>query len=642
MLDFIVYLLYRAGSAITSALPLPLLFVLGQFLGFCAWLILPGYRRLARRNVSIAFGNEKSPRQLRRLVRRHFQRLGANLLCSVKVTSMPLEKMATQIETENLDAIHQELRAGHPVVLILSHLANWELFAHILPKFIGYVRNSTIYQRLGNRFIDEHVRRVRGRAGVAMIDRRERFENAIKLLRSAGTIGILSDQHAGDHGLWAPFFGRLASTSPLPALLAKRTGAALIGVAIYTAGRARWRIVVSPAFDPKAGSVESLTVKINELIASQIRRAPEDWFWVHNRWKTPKPDFLLARYRRGVHLPSNISAQDLKPFRILIRSSNWLGDAVMSVPAVRAIKAGRPDAHITVAVPSKIASMWKLIPEVSEIVPLANKSLLATVRSIRRQSRFDVVILFPNSLRAALETWLTGIPRRVGYHGHFRRWLLNQIICQRETPGLIEHQADRYLRVARELGASVQDNWREALPRVRDISDGTRTVPSGNERVKLALSPGAEYGSAKRWLPHRFAEVAAAVVAKLSVQWILLGTATDMAVGETIAKTLGDSCVNRIGQTTLEQLIDELRECRLLLTNDTGTMHLASLLGVPTVAIFGSTEPRLTKPLGGRQIIVRHQVECSPCFLRECPIDFRCMKAVRVEEAINAVLSILQ
>jgi lipopolysaccharide heptosyltransferase II len=160
--------------------------------------------------------------------------------------------------------------------------------------------------------------------------------------------------------------------------------------------------------------------------------------------------------------------------------------------------------------------------------------------------------------------------------------------------------------------------------------------------MKLALSPGAEYGPAKRWLPHRFAEVAAAVVAKLSVQWILLGTATDMAVGETIAKTLGDSCVNRIGQTTLEQLIDELRECRLLLTNDTGTMHLASLLGVPTVAIFGSTEPRLTKPLGGRQIIVRHQVECSPCFLRECPIDFRCMKAVRVEEAINAVLSILQ
>jgi len=642
MLDFIVYLLYRAGSAITSALPLPLLFVLGQFLGFCAWLILPGYRRLARRNVSIAFGNEKSPRQLRRLVRRHFQQLGANLLCSVKLTSMPLEKMAAQVEVENLDAVHRELRAGHPVVLILSHLANWELFAHILPKFIGYVRNSTIYQKLGNRFIDEHVRRVRGRAGVEMFDRREGFEKAIKLLRDGGAIGILSDQHAGDHGLWVPFFGRLASTSPLPALLAKRTGAALVGVAIYTDGRAHWRIIVSPALDGKAGSVESLTAKINELIASQIRRTPEDWFWVHNRWKTPKPNFLLARYKRGVHLPSDIPPQDLKPFRILIRSSNWLGDAVMSVPAVRAIKAGRPDAHVTVAVPSKIAAMWKLVPEVSEIIPLPNRSLVATVRSIRHQPRFDVVILFPNSLRTAVETWLSEIPRRVGYRGHFRSWLLNQIIYEREKTGPIEHQADRYLRVARELGAIVQDSWRKALPRVPDIADGAGTVPRADEPVKLGLSPGAEYGSAKRWLPQRFAEVAAAVVAELSVQWILLGTAKDIAIGETIAKTLGHSCVNRIGQTTLEQLIDELRECRLLLTNDTGTMHLASLLGVPTVAIFGSTEPRLTGPLGDRHIIVRHQVECSPCFLRECPIDFRCMKAVSIDEAINAVLSILQ
>ena len=642
MLDFIVYLLYRSGSAIASALPLPVLFVFGEFLGFCAWIVSGKYRRLAQRNVAIAFGNEKSPRELGCLVRSHFQRLGANLLCSIKLTAMPMEKMATRIEAQNLDFIHRELRAGRPVVLILSHLATWELFAHILPKYIGYVRNSTIYQRLGNRFIDEHVRRVRGRAGVEMFDRKEGFDKAIKLLRDGGAIGILSDQHAGDHGVWVPFFGRLASTSPLPALLAKRTGAALIGVAIYTDGRARWRIAISPALENKEESVGSLSAKINQVIEQQIRRAPEDWFWVHNRWKTPRPNFLLARYKRGIYLPFGVSAQNLKPFRILIRSSNWLGDAVMSVPAVRAIKAGRPDAHITVAAASKIVSMWKLIPEVSEIVPLPNKSLLATVRSIRRQSHFDVAILFPNSLRTALETWLSEIPRRVGYRGHFRSWLLNQIIYERERPGPIEHHVDRYLRVARELGVSVQDNWREAPHRVPIISDGTRALPPADERMKLALSPGAEYGPAKRWLPHRFAEVATAVGAQLSAQWILFGTATDMAVGETIAKTLGDSCVNRIGQTTLEQLIDELRECRLLLTNDTGTMHLASLLGVPTVAIFGSTEPRLTGPLGNRQIIVRHQVECSPCFLRKCPIDFRCMKEVSVEEAINAVLSILQ
>ena len=192
-----------------------------------------------------------------------------------------------------------------------------------------------------------------------MFDRKEGFQKAIELLRGGGAIGILSDQHAGDQGLWAPFFDKLASTTSLPALLAKRTGAALIGIAVYTSGAARWRMVVTEPLETSGESVESLTAKANEMMAQQIRRAPEDWFWVHNRWKTPRPNFLLARYKRGVYLPSNIAAKNLKPFRILIRASNWLGDSVISTPAVRAIKKGRPDAHITIAAPSNVASIWK-------------------------------------------------------------------------------------------------------------------------------------------------------------------------------------------------------------------------------------------------------------------------------------------
>ena len=642
MLDFSIYLFYRAGTVLLTALPLRALFALGNVSGFCAWILLGKYRRLALRNISIAFGNEKSTRELRRLVRRHFQRLGANLLCSVKLSLMPSEEMEKCVAIENLDIVHRHLRAGRPVVFILSHLGTWELFAQMFPRLTGYVRNSTIYQKLGNRFIDEHVRKLRSRTGLEMFDRSEGFQKPIELLRSIGTVGILSDQHAGDQGLWVPFFGRLASTSPLPALLAKRTDGVFIPMALYTNGTARWRLLVEPALETKHESVESLTGKANEIIAEQIRRAPEDWFWVHNRWKTPRPNFLLTRYKRGVYLPSNVSAQDLQPFRILIRAGNWLGDAAMSVPAVRAIKAGRPDAHITIAAPAKIASMWKLVAEVDEIVSLPNKSLLATVRSIRRQSRFDVAILFPNSLRAALEIWLSGISRRVGYSGHFRSWLLNQIVPDRGIPGPIEHQADGYLRMARELGASVADKERQ-FSTAGAIENRLSLISAATETgLKIGLCPGAEYGLAKRWLPERFAEVATAVTAQSSVQWILFGTSKDVTIGEQISNALGDSCVNRIGQTTLDQLIDELRECRLLLTNDTGTMHLASLLGVPVVAIFGSTEPRLTGPLGTGDSILRHQVECSPCFLRECPIDFRCMKAVSVQEVVVAVLSILQ
>src|SRR6266571_1893971 len=632
MLEYFVYLIYRTGFALIGLLPLRVSFALGNGLGFCAWLVLGKYRRLGFHNIDIAFGTEKSPREMHRLVRRHFQRLGANLLSGLKLASMPLDKARANVRIENADAAHRELRNGRPVVFILSHIGNWELQAQMFPAAIGYVRNSTIYQPLKNRYIDKHVRTLRGRAGVELFDRNEGFQKAIELLRGGGAIGILSDQHAGDQGLWVPFFGKLASTTSLPALLAKRTGAAVLGTAIYTESPGRWRMSFTDRIDAPGDSVEALTAKANDLIAVQTRRAPEDGFWLHNRWKTPRPNFLLARYKRGVFLPKSLSPEQLKPFRILIRSSNWLGDAVMSVPAVRAIKNGRPDAHVTILAPEKIASMWKLISEVDEILSLPNKSLFSAVRLIERQSRFEAAILFPNSLRVALEAWR--IQRKVGYRGHARSWLLNQIVREPRQPGPPEHHATRFLRIADDCGADV-DLVHDATPVLSQTSNNK------NQKL-LGLCPGAEYGPAKRWLPERFAQAAVTISAQSNAKWILFGTDKDKAAGDTISTALGENCVNRIGQTTLGELIEELRGCHALLTNDTGTMHLAKLLGVPVVAIFGSTEPALTGPFGHGHAILRHHVECSPCFLRECPIDFRCMKEITVQEVVNAVMSILQ
>ena len=391
-------------------------------------------------------------------------------------------------------------------------------------------------------------------------------------------------------------------------------------------------MVFTERFDQPGASIADLTSKINKVIEQQIRVAPEDWFWVHNRWKTPQPNFLLERYKRGVYLPPGVSAHELKPFQILVRSSNWLGDAVMSVPAVRAIKNGRPDAQVTIATPSNIAPMWKLVPGVDAIIPLPNGSLLPAVSLFRRQPPFDAAVVFPNSLRVALESWLSGIPRRVGYRGHWRRWLLNQTVPEARKPDPPEHHSLRFLRIAHECGAETSN--------IQHPTSNIQTAVA-DQPLKIGLCPGAEYGPAKRWLPERFAEVAAKINAQSSAKWVLLGTKNEAAIGDQIAAAIGDRCVNRIGQTTLDELVDELRGCRLLLTNDTGTMHLAALLGVPVIAIFGSTEPRLTGPLGNSHIILRHHVECSPCFLRKCPIDFRCMKEVSTQEVVDAVLSIL-
>ena len=242
---------------------------------------------------------------------------------------------------------------------------------------------------------------------------------------------------------------------------------------------------------------------------------------------------------------------------------------------------------------------------------------------------FDVAILFPNSLRSALEVFLARIPRRVGFPGHSRRWLLNQRPRQTKARG-IAHQSYRYLELSTTIGAKVRPDFPPANP-----------VGGQRADLRFALCPGAEYGPAKRWLPDRFAEVAREIAARLPVRWILFGIAGDREVGEQIASGLGEKCVNRIGQTTLSELIAELRQCDLLLTNDTGTMHLASLLRIPTVSIFGSTEPKRTGPLGAGHRILRHHVECSPCFLRRCPLDFRCMREITAAEVTMAILQMI-
>src|SRR2546423_5402199 len=459
MFDYPVYLLYRVGTDLLVLLPLPFLFAMGQICGAIAWFPLPKYRNLALRNVRIDLRDELSETEMRRNVRRHFRWLGANLLCSVKFTRMPMEKILERVRLENFELVENCFRQKKPFVLLISHIGSWE-FCTRLSHFSHGQRTATIYQRIRNRHIDRHVRKARSRFGLEVFERSEGFGKAIELLRSGGGIGILMDQHAGDGGLWTPVFGRLASTTPLPALLARRTHARLIGFAIHTEGFARWRAVTETPIGDSDESIESLTSRGNEILEKQIRRAPEDWFWVHNRWKTPRPNFLLVKYKRGIFLPENTQ---LKPFRILIRSSNWLGDAVMSVPAVRAIKGGRPDAHLTVAVPEKLAPLWKIVSGIDEIIALPSKSLFAATRLFRQKPPFDVAILFPNSLRSALEVFLAAIPRRVGLTGHWRRSLPDQRPRKTFSRGIV-HQTYKYLELASMVGAKVKPQFPAANP----------------------------------------------------------------------------------------------------------------------------------------------------------------------------------
>ena len=590
------------------------------------WLILPGYRRLARENLTIAFANEMSEADLGRLTFRHFTTLGANVVCAFKMPSLSQAQIQRVAHFENLDVVKRNIALGRPVIMAINHIGNWELYAQIVFQW-PEVRSGTIYQALHNKLVDDLVNRDRRRLGLETFDRKKGFQGAIALLRELGVLGVLVDQHAGKSGVWTPFFHRLCSTSPLVATLALRTNAVVIPSAIYTDGFARWRIVMGQEIPWTADNPEQLTLDLNRNLEEQIRVSPADWFWVHNRWKTPAPNFLINGAKRGTYLPDG--ATSVNPFRIVARSPNWLGDAVMSVDAVRAFKYGRPDAHLTVLAPSKLAGFWRRVDGVDEVIEIEkDESVFSVARRLR--GRFHVAVLFPNSLRSALEVWLARIPRRVGFRGHYRHWLMDQIIPNGKRPPANQpvHQADVYWRIAARCGA-------EERPPVSPL-----WKPNRKERV-IGLCPGAEYGSAKRWPADQFRQLILQLNEEVDCQWVIVGTSADTSVAQKIASGI-PNVTDLTGKTSLEDLMDLLSRISVLVTNDTGTMHLADFIGTPLVSIFGSTEPTFTGPRGSRSVVIRQKVECSPCFLRECPIDFRCMEEIPMDKVIQAVKTFLK
>ncbi|MBM3861583.1 MAG: lipopolysaccharide heptosyltransferase II [Verrucomicrobia bacterium] len=317
---------------------------------------------------------------------------------------------------------------------------------------------------------------------------------------------------------------------------------------------------------------------------------------------------------------------------ILIRATNWIGDSVMMMPAVTRLREANPQAHIVLLCPARLRDLWRYNPHIDEVIT-------------ELTGRFDTAYIFPNSFRSAWETWRAHIPRRIGYPGHWRRRLLSDIIPDNETihyesitiAGTAfrrkvfnsqRHQVHRHLALVGSSQPTPPRIWLgpdEAAIRAKLLGDDPRPI--------LALNPGAEFGPAKRWPAERFAEVATRAA---NCRVVLLGGPRDPLI------PLPERSLNLVGKTSLLALCVVLRAARVLLTNDTGPMHLAAALDVPQVCIFGSTSPELTGPLSDKAVVLRQRVECSPCFLRECPMDFRCMTRLGVEEVAAAVLRLLQ
>lgn len=325
------------------------------------------------------------------------------------------------------------------------------------------------------------------------------------------------------------------------------------------------------------------------------------------------------------------------PRRLLIRAPNWLGDVVMALPALAAVRRAWPDAHLTVGA---IASVAPIFEEGTDVRPDAILVLDKAREAAQiRDGAFDAILLLTNSFRTAWVAKRAGISRRWGYARSGRRLLLTNAI---RRPRHYGHQSEYYLSLVRGIGIDVS----AAPPRIvvtpqtakraaRLMEDSG--VPAGATIVGFA--PGAAYGHAKRWPPDRVAQVIARLTRERGATCVLVGAAGDREAGREIESSLppGVHAVNLIGRTDLRLLMGVLGACRSFVSNDSGAMHLAGAVGVAVTAIFGPTNEKATAPIGDHDIILQ-QVFCRPCMLRECPIDHRCMKRISADQVYDAVV----
>jgi heptosyltransferase-2 len=365
------------------------------------------------------------------------------------------------------------------------------------------------------------------------------------------------------------------------------------------------------------------------------------------------------------------------PRRILVRGTNWLGDAVMTTPALLRLREKFPAAHIVLLINAKLADLWQPHPAINETISFATEDSVFVVAKKLRAGKFDLALVLPNSPRAALEVFLAGIPHRVGYAKPWRNFFLTQAVAPRadavkmrkrtvaEIHSLIAgtnppignrqsaignglaHQIHEYLNLAAALGANSEPLAPQLFMTPEEIEAVKKKF--GLEKIDVpifGLNPGAEYGPAKRWPVEKFIAAAKEIQSRTNCAWILFGGKNDQPLTARIESEFQISNFkfqNLAGKTSLRELMALLKLCRVVLTNDTGPMHVAAALGTPVVVPFGSTSPELTGPgLPGdpRHRLLKSDAPCAPCFLRECPIDFRCMNGISVARVVAAVMEL--
>jgi heptosyltransferase-2 len=333
-----------------------------------------------------------------------------------------------------------------------------------------------------------------------------------------------------------------------------------------------------------------------------------------------------------------------------VRGVNWVGDTVLTYPTVQQLKTLFPHSHLAILVTSALVDLWKTFPYVNEIIPFQKKRGIESfwedlnISESLKERKFDLALILPRSFRSAFQIYLARIPIRIGYQDEGRSFFLTHGI-HRTKEILGSHRIHYFKKLTEPLGRVESFPSPRIFLREEDRRWARQVLMDLNlfdGRPLIGMNPGATYGLAKCWHPERFGKLGKRILNQWKAAVLLFGKEEERPIVKEILLYLKEGGIDLTGKTNLLQLAALLECCQLLVTNDTGTMHLATAVGTPVIALFGSTDPLITGPWGDGHVVIREDVPCGPCLKRVCPTDHRCMELITVDEVEEAVDSKLR
>ncbi len=608
---------FLTAEAILRLISMKMLNRLGRGLGLLAWYLAKDRRNIVARNMRIVCGLSLRGKELVDLTKENFKRTVANFLCSAKTGTLSNEKLQKVITIINHDEFARPLKENRGRLCAIAHSGNWESLARIRVFYPEIERYGSMYRQMDNPILEEYIYKRRTESGTQMFSKEGGIKTPMKFLKEASALGVLSDQFTWE-GVYVPFFGKVTGTTPLPALLRKRSNSDVVAIAVQQDGPGHWAVDmgVNIDFTDSDGTLMGDTLIVNRALEEVIKKSVCDEFWMHHRWKfVPFFDVFDDKTRKL------LSGMKLTPFRLLISVPRALNEALLSLPLLRALKDVRPDMQISIICPSEQSGVWKTVPEVSYVLTRDTAEELSAALNadeFYNDGPLDMAVMLDDDLLACQALKSHGPLVFVGPENHpgvkkFRFKVRGAVL----KDGPAAHRLNIYLQLARQMKLEV--NNPEWFPQKKEAAPD----------APVLIAPFSNLGPANEWGEEQWGQL----VNALPQRPLLIALKQDAERASVLAEKLG--LEHKIG--AYEELIPVLDAASAAVAVDGDLPALCSYRGLPSVTLFSTRLPDVWRPLGKfNRTLYSHQC-CTPCHLTECDRSEPCNRQITVADVLTAL-----